>query len=246
MSVAKKEWFGEWFDSPYYHLLYKHRNEHEAAAFIDVLADKLHFQPTQQLLDLACGKGRHSIYLNAKGLDVCGVDLSPSNIATASAHANARLRFLQKDMRTLDFREEFDVVLNLFTSFGYFDTQEEHLQVFRGVYRALRPGGMFVLDFLNPELVLRKLVSAEVKQVDGVDFHIRREAVDGYIRKHIEFSEEGRAHHYTEKVKAITKEEFEHFFAEAGFRLEACYGDYQLGVYDACCSERMIFVARKP
>lgn len=241
-----KEWFGTWFDSPYYHILYKHRDQEEASAFLSKLAEQLNFQKGQKFLDLACGKGRHSIYLNSLGLDVVGADLSTSNVQIASAFANDRLHFVQKDMRALDFEEDFDVVLNLFTSFGYFDTDEEHLQVFEGIHRALKAGGRLVLDYLNPELVLRKLVSEEEKQIDGIVFHIRREAIDGYIVKTIDFEDQGKPYRFQEKVRAITREEFQDWFAQGGFVLESLYGNYQLEPYDACCSERMIFLAHKP
>jgi SAM-dependent methyltransferase len=240
-----KEWFGTWFDSPYYHILYKHRDEEEARAFLSKLALELDFQKGQKFLDLACGKGRHSIFLNSLGLDVVGADLSASNVRIASAFENERLHFVQKDMRRLDFHHDFDVVLNLFTSFGYFDTAEEHLQVFEGIRRTLKAGGKLVLDYLNPELVLRKLVSEEEKEIDGILFHIQREALNGYIVKNIHFEDKRHHYHFQEKVKAITKEVFEDWFKRAGFALQAVYGNYQLEPYDACCSERMIFVAQK-
>lgn len=116
--TPSKEWFGQWFDSPYYHVLYQHRDHDEAEAFMDHLNDYFAFTAEDEVMDLACGKGRHSIYLNSKGLKVTGVDLSPQNIEAASAHTNERLHFHVHDMRKVFRQEAFDYVLNLFTSFG--------------------------------------------------------------------------------------------------------------------------------
>ncbi|MCZ6900895.1 MAG: methyltransferase domain-containing protein, partial [Bacteroidetes bacterium] len=105
MANIKKEWFGEWFDSPYYHILYKHRDHEEARAFIDRLNIFFQWATSDKILDLACGKGRHSIYLNKQGLDVVGLDLSAENVKAAKTHENSRLHFYVHDMREV-FRIE--------------------------------------------------------------------------------------------------------------------------------------------
>ena len=150
MANIKKEWFGEWFESPYYHILYKHRDHEEAKAFIDRLNDFFQWTLSDKILDLACGKGRHSIYLNKKGLDVVGLDLSTENVKASKAHENSRLHFYVHDMREMFRSEEFDYILNLFTSFGYFDTQRENEQVICSGAKALKKRGKVAGGFFEP------------------------------------------------------------------------------------------------
>lgn len=240
-----KEWFGEWFDSPYYHILYKNRDFAEARRFIDHLTNYLQPPAGSKVMDLACGKGRHSIYLNEKGLNVTGLDLSAENIKAASEYSNATLRFFEHDMREIFAEKEFDYIFNLFTSFGYFDTPEEHLRAIQAVATALRPGGTFLIDFLNPYRVIHHLIPAETKRLDGIDFHINKNYVDGYILKDIEFRDGGKDYHFREKVKAIGYREFMSWFDAAGLELITCFGDYQLNAYERNSSDRMIFLTRK-
>lgn len=240
--MNKKEWFGEWFDSPYYHILYKNRDIEEARSFIDKLADFLEIQNTHKILDLACGKGRHSIYLNKKGFDVVGVDLSAQNIEFARQYENARLHFDIHDMREPYAIQEFNFVLNLFTSFGYFETKEEHLKAISSVADSLKSGGTFILDFLNPYTVVHHLEPTNTKHVGGIDFKISKHlSPDDYIIKDIEFKDGGVNHHFQEKVKALRRKAFLSFFDQSGLKLVSIFGDYDLNQYQAESSPRMIF-----
>jgi len=242
----RREWFGEWFNSPYYHVLYQHRDEVEAQQFIDRLSDYLHFCDDCPILDLACGKGRHSIYLNSKGLDVTGIDLSEENIKHANQFANDNLHFYRHDMREVFRTEAFEYVLNLFTSFGYFDTWEEHQQAISAVATALKPGGRFLLDFLNPYTVINNLLPVEHKTIGGIDFHITKRFESGFIIKDIRFTDQGRDYSFQEKVKAIRRVEFVAFFEGAGLVPQAFFGNYALEPYQADTSERLIMVVHKP
>ena len=239
------EWFGEWFNSPYYHILYKHRDFEDAQAFIDHLHAHFGFSPQHHVLDLACGKGRHSIYLNAKGIEVTGVDLSEANIAHAREFANDRLHFDVHDMRAVYKTETFDYVLNLFTSFGYFETDEEHQQAIAAAAQALVPGGRLILDFLNPFVVVNNLKPLEEKVIEGITFHLHKRFEEGYIVKDIRFTDKGSDYHFFERVKAIRRWDFERYFTQAGLSLLDTFGDYSLSPYEAESSDRMIFVAQK-
>ena len=243
--MKKDEWFGEWFDSPYYHILYRHRDHSEAQHFIDNLIEHLKFTEDDLILDLACGKGRHSTYLNHIGFNVVGVDLSKQNIEYASQYANDRLHFLIRDMREPLQAGTFDFVLNLFTSFGYFASSEENLRAIQNVKNSLKPGGLFVLDFLNPYVVINELVSEEIKLIDGIEFHINKsQSSDGYIVKMIEFDDRGDSFSYHEKVKAIRRVEFLDYFNKANLTVVNIFGDYELNPYDCEKSERMVFVVK--
>lgn len=242
----RKEWFGEWFDSPYYHILYENRDEGEAKVFIDNLVN--HFQPQNEdkILDLACGKGRHSIYLNEKGYQVVGIDLSGQNIAHARQFENERLHFHRHDMREEFRHEEFDYVFNMFTSFGYFDTTEENQKAISAVSKALKKGGTFLLDFLNTYRVVHHLQPCEIKKAGSIQFEITRDlSPDGFILKNIEFSDNGDHYKFQEKVKAIRRVEFLEYFEKAGLKLKDLFGDYHLNPYEKETSDRLIFVAEK-
>src|SRR6476620_2033836 len=137
----KKEWFSSWFDTPYYHILYKNRDYSEASLFIDNITRFLDLKPNADCWDLCCGKGRHSIYLNKKGYRVIGTDLSAQSITEANKNANDTLEFYSHDMRHLFRTNYFDAVFNLFTSFGYFETRHDDVNVFNAVEKALKPKG---------------------------------------------------------------------------------------------------------
>lgn len=214
---------------------------------MDHLNDYFAFTAEDEVMDLACGKGRHSIYLNSKGLKVTGVDLSPQNIEAASAHTNERLHFHVHDMRKVFRQEAFDYVLNLFTSFGYFEKDSENQQAIDAAAAALKPGGRLLIDFLNPYVVIHNLKPEEVKLIDGIEFHITKHLdEENYIVKDIRFEDKGRTYHFQERVKAIRRMEFLDYFKQAGLLLEDCFGDYDLHEYNADESDRMIFVCRKP
>ena len=242
----KKEWFGEWFGSPYYHILYKNRDNTEAHTFIDNLCIYLGFSPQDKILDLACGKGRHAIYLNHKGFDVAGIDLSAENIKYASQFSNSKLGFYIHDMREVFAYDQFDYVLNMFTSFGYFDSTDEHKSAIAAAAKALKTGGKLIVDFLNTYKVVNNLVSAEVKEVDGILFNITKEiSNNGYIIKKISFEHHGESYHYQEKVKAIRRIEFLEFFEQAGLSCKQLFGSYDLDSYEKEMSDRMIFIVEK-
>jgi SAM-dependent methyltransferase len=241
-----EDWFGTWFSSPYYHILYKNRDEKEAQQFLDNLCVLLNFSSTDRILDLACGKGRHSIYLNQKGYKVDGIDLSEENIRIAKESESEGLRFFVHDMRQPFRLHEYQYVLNMFTSFGYFETMDENYQVIHSVYRSLREGGRFVLDFLNPYRVINHLVSKELKTVNGIEFEIERTYEDQILYKDIRFSDQGKEYHFQERVKAIRRTEFLGYFEKAGLELLNIFGDYNLKEYRREESERMIFLLEKP
>ena len=234
-------WFASWFDSPYYHVLYKERNYREAQIFMDNLTHYLNLPEHAKVLDLACGKGRHAIYLNQLGFDVLGVDLSENSIAIANKNANATLHFEVHDMRQ-PFEEKYDAIFNLFTSFGYFACDSDHLKTLIAIKESLSDYGFGVIDFMNVTQVIANLIPEETKTVDGIDFHIKRFHIDGYIYKEIDFEDQGEKHHFTEKVRAFTLQDFQELMTEAGIYLLDIFGDYKLKKFHKTDSERLIMI----
>lgn len=245
-----QEWFRSWFDTPYYSLLYQHRDTQEARRFIEHVVSFVRLPAGASLLDLACGTGRHSLQLARLGFNVTGVDLSQKNIAEAIENArqhtdlSGKLRFLVGDMRQLDFTAEFDAAVNLFTSMGYFNEPSENLQVIQSTARALRPGGLLVIDFLNPAYVVRHLVPQENHEIDGVQFEIKRRVERGAVEKAIRVKDGGKILHFTEHVQLLELRDFEKIFKKTRFRLEHVWGDYTGAPYIENHSPRMVMLAR--
>jgi SAM-dependent methyltransferase len=213
--------------------------------FIDNLIRYFTFTKSDTIQDLACGKGRHAIYLNKKGYNVTGLDLSPQNIAFAKEFENNKLKFLVHDMRLPWGGKQFNYVLNLFTSFGYFETPGENQQAITAISRGLKKGGKLLIDFLNPYTVINNLVPEEIKTVNGIDFHIKKFFNGEYIIKDISFQDEGNSYIFQERVKAIRRVKFLEYFAHANLEVADLFGDYHLNPYIAEKSDRMIFVLKK-
>jgi SAM-dependent methyltransferase len=246
MSIENKQgaWYQQWFDTPFYHQLYQHRDDTEARIFIDALVQYLNPDSTEHFLDLACGRGRHAHYLHQKGYRVTGLDLSPSNIQYARANAEPGLDFQQGDMRQNFGTERYHYILNLFTSFGYFDGREENLRACQAVKTALKPNGIFLLDFMNVHRVALGLVEEEVRNIDGVEFKINRRIEQERVVKSIDFDHEGRSYHFEEKVQLLELHDFKQLFEASNLKLVDTFGDYNLGSFDERHSERLILMAR--
>ncbi|HBP44628.1 MAG TPA: SAM-dependent methyltransferase [Flavobacteriales bacterium] len=243
-------WFATWFNTAAYHALYGERNADEAFRFIEALTEEVLNGDYPRVLDMGCGTGRHTAAFVAKGLHAVGIDLSPNSIETARFECgeSEQLRFIQGDMRYMDEYVEagsFDAVASLFTSIGYFEQKEDLMKTLRGVCRVLRDRGLFIVDFLNPELVISELVKEEVKEVDDYVFRIHRRVANGRIEKSIQFVEPNGVHqHYVERVRALTPMDWRELLADMGMRVELHFGDYSLNPW---CeqSPRSILVARK-
>ncbi len=238
------DWFASWFNTKYYHMLYGNRNEHEAKDFIDKLVDVIDVNPDSYLLDLCCGKGRHSRYLNEKGFSVKGVDLSDQSIEFAKQFENETLNFEIHDMRDQMAGVSFDVVLNLFTSFGYFENQDDNQKVISSVNSYLKKGGIFVIDFLNVKKVIDSLPVNETKSCESIDFKINKTLENGFIIKTIEFTD-GDDYNYQEKVAALEFDFFEKALENEGFEITDVYGSYDLDSFDVTKSDRLIIKATK-
>ncbi len=241
MYNNSQNWYASWFDTDYYHILYKDRHYEEAQLFIDNITHYLNLPENAKVLDLACGRGRHSIYLNKLGYDVLGTDLSANSIRFAKQFENETLHFAQHDM-AVPCQQKFDVVFNLFTSFGYFDDDDKNLETLIAIKESLTEYGFAVLDFMNVEKVIQNLVEEETKEVDGITFYIKRKYENGHIFKNIRFTDKGQNFEFTERVKALTLEDFEALLEKAGMYLLETFGDYKLNRFYKNSSDRLILL----
>ena len=238
-------WFANWFDSPYYHTLYKNRDEKEAQVFIDNLIDYLQIPKGSKLIDIACGKGRHAKYFNKKGMDVVGVDLSPNSINTAKKDENKNLQFSAHDMRDNYQEDTFDVVTNLFTSFGYFENNKDEQKAINAMANNLKKEGILIIDFMNAEKVIANLVLNEQKTINNIQFDITRQVKDGYILKDIRITDGKEEQQFQEKVKAITLADYSEFITNAGLKIIDIFGNYKLDNFDEKISDRLILICNK-
>ena len=238
-------WFANWFDSPYYHTLYKNRDEKEAQVFIDNLVQHLQAPKGSTLIDIACGKGRHANYFNSLGLDVVGVDLSPNSIASATKNENATLQFAVHDMREVYQKNNFDVVTNLFTSFGYFEDNTDEQKAINAMASNLKSGGILIIDFMNVKKVIANLVLEEQKIIDGILFNITRTVENGHIIKDIEIIDGTEKQHFQEKVKAITLADYSNFISKAELKIIDIFGNYKLDSFDEDTADRLILICKK-
>jgi SAM-dependent methyltransferase len=238
-------WFKTWFDSPYYHILYKHRDCGEAGIFIHNLLTFFDPPASSRFLDLACGKGRHSIFLNKKGFDVTGVDLSAESINHASGSENERLHFYVHDMRKLFRTNYFDYVLNLFTSFGYFENERDNFSTVACASKALKKNGIIVMDYFNSKKVITDLKPEEIIEVDGIVFSIRKKLENNFIVKQISFSHRQKDYAFEERVKALSLQDFQEYFSAAHLNIIHLWGNYKLDEFDINNSERLIIVGKK-
>lgn len=241
----QRKWFQYWFNSPYYHILYSQRNDEEAEFLIDNLSAYLKPSANSNILDIACGRGRHATYLNKKGYDVTGIDLSEQSIKYAQQFEQKHLRFFVHDMRKLLYINYFDLALNLFTSFGYFETEKDHVDALKSFRKGIKEDGTVVIDYFNTLKILRNLTHQEIKTVDGIEFQIKKFVSDGKIIKHINFEHKGKDFAFEERVKAFTLEDFERMLASSGLKLVETFGDYALNAFDENKSDRLILICKK-
>jgi cyclopropane fatty-acyl-phospholipid synthase-like methyltransferase len=243
--MESKEWFESWFDTSYYHSLYKNRNDIEAASFVTNLVQFLDLKKESKVLDLACGKGRHSLTLNKLGLNVLGVDLSQNSIEFAKKSETKNLKFLTHDMREVIPNQSFHVIFNLFTSFGYFDDFSDNEKVITAIHEMLEDKGIFVIDFMNSEKTIANLVLSENKIEDNINFNITRKYDGQHIFKKIKFNDKNTEFCYTERVQALKLNDFEDLLLKHNFQMNHTFGDFELNPFDSQNSDRLIIIATK-
>ena len=239
-----KNWFKTWFDSPYYELLYQNRNEKEAQLFIDKLINHLSPKKNSYFLDLCCGKGRHAKYINNLGYKIDGTDLSKRNISALQKFNNKKIHFFQSDMRKINVIDKYDYVLNLFTSFGYFEKQEDDLLVANQIYKSLKYQGILIIDFINMNKALIEIKKYDNIKIGNINFEIEKKYDNQFLYKKINFTDKKKKYSFTEKVKILNKYDFKHIFEKNKLKLIETFGDYKLNKFHNN-SDRLIMVFKK-
>ncbi|WP_372662420.1 class I SAM-dependent methyltransferase [Cohnella sp.] len=243
-------WYEKSFGEDYL-IIYKHRDMHGAAAEVRKMIAWLKLPNHSHVLDLCCGMGRHALALVEAGYCVTGVDLSPILLMEARASdPNNTIRWVQSDMRSLPcdetFNESFDAVVNLFTSFGYFEEDSEQLKVLKQIYQALKPGGQFIIDYMNASYTAKHLVLSSERTVDENSIIETRNIKDGFVTKEIVVQGPHRkTSRYTERVKLYSLDKLTEMLNEVGLAIDAVYGNYDEDDYDDLRSPRMIITGHR-
>ncbi len=243
--MKQKEWYETWFDSPYYHVLYQNRDEEEAEQFMQNLLSYLKLPDNSRVLDVACGKGRHAVYLAENGLDVVGIDLSWKNISHAQHLERKNLSFFLHDMRKAFYVNYFEVVFNLFTSFGYFESEKENQRAINSMSLSLKKGGRLVIDFFNSNKISKELVPQEYLTREGLMFLVKKQFEGKVISKKIYLQDRGKEYEFEERVQTLHMSDFQKYFEICKLQIKDVFGDYQLNAYDENNSDRMIIIAEK-
>ena len=235
--------YNNWFDSKYYHILYKNRNHQEARKFIKKLIKHLKLKRKSKVLDAGCGKGRHSIEIEKLGHIVTGIDLSKNSIKFAKKFENSNLDFIVHDiLKPLNM--EFDAVLNLFTSFGYYE-RDKDLEILLSLQKNLNINGIGVIDFFNIKTVKDNLVKKEEVILENIKFKIVREIDKFSVTKEISFSDNNIDFKFKESVNTLSIIDFENYFKKTDLEIIQVFGDYDLNKFKKDTSPRLIIIFKK-
>jgi SAM-dependent methyltransferase len=246
-------WFREWFNHPFYLEVYRHRDREEAARCISSILAITGLDAKKpesvSVLDIACGAGRHTLELARLGYSVTGNDLSPYLLEEARKEAEkceATIAFSCCDMREFPANGDFDLVVQLFTSFGYFDKEEDDLRVFRNVNKSLKNGGWYVLDLINPSHLEKTVVPESSRTTGNLAVTEKRKLEGGRITKTISItSADGSTADFTESVKLFSLDEILRMLRSEGFAVEKITGNYNGEPFAEESSPRMMIFCRK-
>jgi cyclopropane fatty-acyl-phospholipid synthase-like methyltransferase len=244
----KSEWFKDWFNTQEYLIVYQHRNENDAEEHINLIFNSVKVYPGFNVLDMACGAGRHAILLAKKGLNLTAVDLSENLLLIAKQNAekeNLNINFIHSDIRDFHSTIRFDLILNLFTSFGYFETDEENISILRKAYDLLEIDGYFILDFFNSYFLQQNLVEFSEENINDAQIHQFRKIRNNRITKKIVITKNGEINTYEESVRMFTKEDLVNALTKIGFDIYKTFGDFLGNEFDKLNSPRLILICKK-
>lgn len=241
-------WYKNWFNSENYLKVYSHRDESEAERLVELIIKILNLKSGSSVLDMACGSGRHAIIFAKKSFDVTAVDLSKRLISEAKSNAarfGVNINFVLSDILDFNTPLRFDLALNLFTSIGYFENDEDNFRVIMKAYSLLKSNGYFVLDYFNKENLLKNLVPETIFSENGTRIIQKRYIKGNRVIKDISIENHDSLEKYYESVRLYSDEEIFSYFEKAGFTIIEKFGDYNGNTFTKDSSSRLIIFAKK-
>ena len=243
--IDNNEWFVSWFDSKYYHILYSDRTDYEAHNFIYQLKNHLSLDSKEKVLDLGCGRGRHSKTLSEFFKTLDGIDISKENIDFATSNKSKNQNFYLSDMRNFKMSNSYGYIFNLFTSFGYFDDLSDNVKVLENCNHHLKKNGLLIIDFLNANKIKKTIKNIqEIKTISNIIFEIDKYILNNYIFKKIKIIDGDSVLNFVEKVQLFELDDFIKMLEKTGFTEISAFGDYKMNPYRSN-SNRLILCAKK-
>src|SRR5271156_654552 len=252
MASQGSAWYVDFFRSDYLnvygHMFTEERAEKESA----FVASALSLTPGASVLDLCCGQGRHSVQLAKRGFKVTGLDLNAEYLELASKAAEAakvKIDTVTGDMREIPFEKKFDAIVNMYSSFGYLESEDEDLRVLESAAKALKDGGQLLLDMLNREWAIDNYIQNDWHTgADGTLYVERRDLDLATSRMHVHFivvdADGGRRESIGHIIRLYTLTEMTRLLERVGLRVTGVFGGFEREVY-AIGTRRMIIVATK-
>ena len=197
---------------------------------------------------VACGAGRHSIEFAKKGFLLTAVDLSENLLNNAKVNAqNAEvdIDFIRADIRDFYIDDKFDLVLNLFTSFGYFESDEENFKVFKSAYNHLNENGFFIFDYFNKKYLEENLIPNSSLRIEDGEIIQKRRIEKGRVIKDIIIKKNGNEKYFKESVKIYSLDEIKSKLELTKFNIKDIYGSFDRSKFDESLSNRIIIIAQK-
>jgi SAM-dependent methyltransferase len=250
-NELKKDWYRTWFSNKLYLELYKHRDNEDARNLINLIQRNVNFFTGSKVLDICCGAGRHSIELAKRGLDVTGFDLSEFLINEARyqlknvKEKNLKVKFLVKDMRDFNFNNSFNLAVNLFTSFGYFERDEENFSVFKNASSSISKNGWFVFDFLNGEFLKKNLKKMTKTSLEGKLIIQKRRLENDFVIKDIIIRTDKDEQVFTERLKLFDSKTLFNVLEKNKLKTKNVFGDYYGNKFELNKSSRFVIFAQK-
>jgi SAM-dependent methyltransferase len=248
----EKEWFAEWFNHPLYLKVYSHRNDDEAKSCLETIISKTgleSFEPSDiTVMDIACGAGRHALELARQGFKTTANDLSPFLLECTRSQAdreNISIECTREDMRHITAENRYDLVVQLFSSFGYFKTKGEDLQVLENVYRSLKKGGWYILDLMNPVYLKKNLIPTSSRNIEGLNVSEQRSIESNRVIKQITIRSSDESISFEESVTLYSLKTMKDMLQSTGFIIDRIIGDYTGSAYHTETSPRMMIFAKK-
>lgn len=242
MSQPDEPWYVRAFGADYL-ALYAHRSDHEARTQVAAMLKAGLLGHEGHLLDLCCGAGRHLHAFRSAGLKAWGLDLSQELLRAGTLGGLA----VRADVRRIPFADGvFETVVNLFTSFGYFDHEDAHLAMLNEIRRVLHCGGRLVLDTINPRPAVAAMQPEDIRQTFAGQARIKRryEALSRCIIKEIELTPpSGPPRRWSESVRVFEPAELDSMLVRAKFGISGRYADLSGEVFDEGRNPRQVVIA---